>query len=833
MGTSPRRWIAASAAAAAFAAAFPALGGVVLRNDFGTQVHWNLDTNQANVINGRITLFIEPGGSSQATPGPITEYEAIVNAGDAWDAATDGRIRFFPDSSRPAIDKKASDRVNYVGFKKFVLSSYTLAATFTSTTSAVVTDADVIFNDDDRYVRWSTKTPGSGGYADVQAVATHELGHVAGLDHSPAAEATMYPVVLVGGISSRTPNADDALSARLAYPDTIDPTTGSIFGKVFQGKKAVRRGAVVFALHAADGSVAGSTFCEDTGTYKLPGLAPGPYFVVAVPIGYVSDFHAWWEKSPVNFLPTSLEEPLPDGSSRLEVVHVRAGFPETGNDLHVWKRTKKRAGEPDGEAAVARLLGIGSAASGVFEDAADEDWFRFRADGTNAVNIYLRSWRLGSTTNAAVSIFGPGGSPTLATSLDIRAPSLAANYYGPNGYDMDGEFVRWVPPAPGDYFLRVWPQYSTGTGGSSSFYVLLLLPSDGVPDALRTEATLDPPATRFPAGPPVTLKVVPRDMLGAELGAGVCEIDVTRSDGGAPFSLVDQGDGSYAAEVGEMVEPGQVAFSLTVYGPRGVTEVPAAAVLPVAGAADPFRTTLVAAPRRLEADGTSILTLVLTPRDDRGLLLGPGLDASLAFESDPAGILGPAVDAGNGSYVALLKAPDSPGSAWIASLIAGEPIGTSRLVGFGYELGNVASDLGAESGWAQGLPGLSKKDVSRFSTAEAQLDAVVAALQAGSEKGAATATARATAALVKAAKSPRWAEAGEAAGEVAESLRRRAHAIVDPVVVPVIDPAGQKVLLAARAALAKGDQAMEDGYYARAAKFCAAAIRKVLPLLPE
>lgn len=84
------------------------------------------------------------------------------------------------------------------------------------------------------------------GPANVAEVATHELGHVLGLDHSPNPEATMFPFVHFDGRGA-TLHPDDENGVAFLYPDAsfppctykTSPSKRSLAGRATSGKVSV------------------------------------------------------------------------------------------------------------------------------------------------------------------------------------------------------------------------------------------------------------------------------------------------------------------------------------------------------------------------------------------------------------------------------------------------------------------------------------------------------------------------------------------------------------------------------------------------------------------
>ncbi len=828
MGSHPLR-AAALLLGAAAALVLTARAGIPLRETHGNPVRWSLDVEQPNVVAGEVTWFLAPGGSLEEPPGADTEEMAIEASFGTWSGVEGGRVRFRQDSTRPAYDKDASDRVNVFVWKTFTLGPLTLSATYSSFSDGVMTDADLVFNDTVKFVKWSTTSPGTPGYADVQSVATHEIGHLLGIDHSPVARATMSYVLRTGSVSARSLEPDDAGAVLEAYPGSVDPVNGSLIGVLGVGRRPARRGVPVFALDARTGEPAGSAFTDDDGVYRIRALPPGPYLVCAAPLASRLPYSKWWADAPSKVVPGFLEEEGPGGTPVPRVVFTRAGYPEVGLDFTLRKPARRGEGEPDDGPSMARSLQAGGSAAGAFETPLDEDWFSFASDGTADLDLRLRSWGLGSDADPEIAVFDAEGETLLASNIDRRPPILPANANGPAGVDLDPAVEGFRPPAPGTYLVRVRAQPQSGTGGPGTFYLLHLAPSSDVPDARRTEVAMDPPATRFPGGPAVTVVVTPRNAWGDVLGPGAV---VTGSvDGGGPLAFEDRGDGTYAAPLPAPAAPGVLAVSVSVATEGGSAASPGAGVLEVAGPVDAARTTLDASPRRVEADGASEVALLLVPRDAAGRRLGPGLAAEAAFEGAPSGVLGPLEDHADGTYTGILRAPAEEGSVRVTVLLDGAPTGASRLVGFGWSLPFVAADLGAEAGAAEGTAGISRRERIDFGTARAHLDHVLAGLDAGDDPAAASAAARAAASLRKVAGNPRFPGAAAAAAEVAEALRRHVRAAVDRLAPKAGDVRGERALSRARILRAQGESALATGDVVKGTRLLAAALRKARPLL--
>ncbi|HVN84108.1 MAG TPA: matrixin family metalloprotease [Candidatus Binatia bacterium] len=150
--------------------------------------------------------------------------------------------------------------------------------TFSSTTSQI-SDADLLFNPNLQFTTTLTTDEAlqTANQFDVEAVATHELGHVIGLHHTGIESATMWSLT---SVLQRQLDADDIAGARTLYP--IGSGRGSIRGKMTIDD-VMAFGAHVVAIDP-NGSLAASTLTLLDGSYAIEQLAPATYRVYVEPL---------------------------------------------------------------------------------------------------------------------------------------------------------------------------------------------------------------------------------------------------------------------------------------------------------------------------------------------------------------------------------------------------------------------------------------------------------------------------------------------------------------------------------------------------------------------
>lgn len=233
---------------------------------------------------GSLAITVDPVGSDDIADD--SETTAVRLAMQAWNEdpgsaaqLADGSFE-VQDACQDWLDTSSQivffDESNCSGF--FGGGSGAVAVTpIWFNNKGTILDADVIFNGQG----FSFSTDGAPGSFDVQDVATHELGHLLGLDHSGWAGSTMYPYVDEGLVLQRSLSQDDVNGLRDIAPALVHTRLVGRIRRVADSSPVA--GAHVVAVDVG-GRTAGGTLTADDGSFDLRGLDAGDYTVFAAPL---------------------------------------------------------------------------------------------------------------------------------------------------------------------------------------------------------------------------------------------------------------------------------------------------------------------------------------------------------------------------------------------------------------------------------------------------------------------------------------------------------------------------------------------------------------------
>jgi hypothetical protein len=274
-------------------------------------VKWTLNPSKGSNIQGTRSLS-----------------DAIKASFNTWQNAPNTNLDINPDTNTSSKTTSGFDGVNLICFVcqgDFTKEAETLAVTITTVATAAgqsnghggmtsfagqIVDADILFNPS---VSFSTDAGShTDPVQDLQTVATHEIGHFFGLEHSGVVRSLMFPFA---------PNVleklayDDVAGISFVYPKTLGTVaTGSISGTVrFNNNAGPVFGAHVFAEsltstqgygpNVRKGPIGTLTFAD--GSYRIAGLPQDTYVVIAEPLDEpvtnddVSDFPKSFNKTAV------------------------------------------------------------------------------------------------------------------------------------------------------------------------------------------------------------------------------------------------------------------------------------------------------------------------------------------------------------------------------------------------------------------------------------------------------------------------------------------------------------------------------------------------------
>lgn len=264
--------------------------------------------------NASINVFINPSSSNSMSNSSVeAELQAAANA---WNDIPDCNINvsLVSTTETPPVSD-IPDRLNHISFVNSGLNPLVIGVTYTTAlvSTGEIIDADTQFNQSDfTFVDWDPNIPSkqtdlSVNRVALRAVATHEMGHLLGLDHSPLKkrtidifelpESTMYPYLSDEQISLAQ---DDISLISFLYPSSGNKYKHSIKGTIFSGESP---GNTLNGVHVilwdnitnpniVISSISGfspRTGISFNGDYEIIGVPAGNYIAFIEPFPIVDD----------------------------------------------------------------------------------------------------------------------------------------------------------------------------------------------------------------------------------------------------------------------------------------------------------------------------------------------------------------------------------------------------------------------------------------------------------------------------------------------------------------------------------------------------------------
>lgn len=236
--------------------------------------------NTASLPNGPLLTSLQ---ISEGAPTTLTDPDSAVNAVDCVNVVSfvpTPAVRF--PTGAVAFTAVATVTVPLGQSVPFSYQCTSAGATTTQTCNqpSCIVDGDILFNPADQF---STALSTSSNTFDIQAVATHEVGHLLGLDHNGIAHSVMYPFGDAGLDRQRALATDDVIGIAALYPGSaFSSAVGTLAGQV------TLNGAGAFASHivaidSATGNAVVDGLTDTQGNFSL-NLPPGNYNVLALPL---------------------------------------------------------------------------------------------------------------------------------------------------------------------------------------------------------------------------------------------------------------------------------------------------------------------------------------------------------------------------------------------------------------------------------------------------------------------------------------------------------------------------------------------------------------------
>jgi hypothetical protein len=157
-----------------------------------------------------VPFYVNPANLDVSASAATSAIQAGMNA---WNTQSGTGFRFNY-AGQVSTTSTGYDNKNIVVFRNEA-NGGTIASTYVWTSGGLLRDADIVFWDGG--YKFFTGSSGCASGAYIEDIATHELGHAMGLQHSSATDATMYPTYSTCSTAMRSLASDDIAGAQALY----------------------------------------------------------------------------------------------------------------------------------------------------------------------------------------------------------------------------------------------------------------------------------------------------------------------------------------------------------------------------------------------------------------------------------------------------------------------------------------------------------------------------------------------------------------------------------------------------------------------------------------
>ena len=178
---------------------------------------------------GRINYKINPNFPDQELSGtPLQQLDLITCSADCWREQTELDLRFVYLGRTDTIGFDDQDGVNTVSWADEDVGN-ALAITIVSGIRDRIIGFDMVFfsSTNGRPNQWNGPRDPTGNAMDLRGLATHEFGHVLGLNHSDDRSATMFASAINRGQHMRTLHEDDIAGGGALYQKRTEANTAT------------------------------------------------------------------------------------------------------------------------------------------------------------------------------------------------------------------------------------------------------------------------------------------------------------------------------------------------------------------------------------------------------------------------------------------------------------------------------------------------------------------------------------------------------------------------------------------------------------------------------